>query len=228
MRPRVICHMMSSLDGSIDGKALRAMASADAYEEIHEALEGDAWMCGRVTLQKDFAKYMEPEDFDASSGVRAGKRPVHVARRAKTYAVAADTHGVMRWKSGDVAGDALVVLTTETAAADYLALLEERGVSYVVEGAAEIDFAATLEALRSEFGIERLLLEGGGHFNAGLLQAGLVDELSLLLMPGVDGRKSPPAVFDGLPDDAKPTALSLESVERRNEGVLWLRYAVKR
>jgi riboflavin biosynthesis pyrimidine reductase len=34
--------------------------------------------------------------------------------------------------------------------------------------------------------IRRLLLEGGGHINGAFLQAGLVDEISLLLVPGVD------------------------------------------
>jgi 5-amino-6-(5-phosphoribosylamino)uracil reductase len=31
-----------------------------------------------------------------------------------------------------------------------------------------------------------LLLEGGGHINGAFLQADLVDEVSLLLVPGID------------------------------------------
>ena len=54
-------------------------------------------------------------------------------------------------------------------------------------GRGGIDFARVLETLNREFGIRRLLVEGGGRINGSLLKAGLVDELSLLLAPAVDG-----------------------------------------
>jgi len=47
---------------------------------------------------------------------------------------------------------------------------------------------AALEALNHELGIGRLLLEGGGAANGALLQAGLVDELSLNDRPERPGR----------------------------------------
>ncbi len=55
---------------------------------------------------------------------------------------------------------------------------------------------AALETLNRELGIRRLLLEGGGGANGALLQAGLVDELSLLIAPSVEGVVGGPAVFD--------------------------------
>jgi 2,5-diamino-6-(ribosylamino)-4(3H)-pyrimidinone 5'-phosphate reductase len=58
-------------------------------------------------------------------------------------------------------------------------------------------------------------------------EAGLVDELSLLLVPGIDGRHDVPAVFDGLKGaDRVAVPLKLKSVEQRPGGVLWLRYEV--
>jgi len=41
------------------------------------------------------------------------------------------------------------------------------------------------DRLGGHFGIRRLLLEGGGHINGGFFQAGLLDELSLMLAPGI-------------------------------------------
>jgi len=69
-----------------------------------------------------------------------------------------------------------------------------------------------------------LLLEGGGHINGAFLQAGLVDEVSLLLVPGIDGRHEVPAVFDGVKPASKTAVpLKLKSVDRREKDTLWLR-----
>lgn len=67
---------------------------------------------------------------------------------------------------------------------------------------------------------------GGGTINAAFLAAGLLDEVSILLGPGIDGRKGMAATFDGLPMDAEPVNLKLIGVQSYEDGALWLRYAV--
>ena len=59
-----------------------------------------------------------------------------------------------------------------------------------------------------------------------MLSAGLVDELSVLVVPVVDGRMGTPALFDIDGDEWDPALLHLESVEKRDDGVVWLRYGV--
>ncbi len=79
------------------------------------------------------------------------------------------------------------------------------------------------------FGITTLLLEGGGNINGAFLQAGLIDEVSLLLAPGIDGRREIPTVFDGVHPSLKTAVpLKLKSVEHLRKGILWLRYDVTR
>ena len=51
MRPYIICHMLSSVDGKIDGAALDAVAGDSEYEATAAKLNGDAWICGRTTMQ---------------------------------------------------------------------------------------------------------------------------------------------------------------------------------
>ena len=82
-----------------------------------------------------------------------------------------------------------------------------------------------MEILCTDFGVERLAVLGGGHINGGFLAAGLIDEVSLLLAPGIDGRKGQTALFDGIADiDRMPVRLALESVEQVGQGTLWIRY----
>jgi riboflavin biosynthesis pyrimidine reductase len=83
--------------------------------------------------------------------------------------------------------------------------------------------------LGENFGIRTLLLEGGGHINGAFLEADLVDEVSLLVVPGIDGRHDIPAVFDGVSPSRKTAVpLRLKSVEQRGHDALWIRYEVIR
>lgn len=59
--------------------------------------------------------------------------------------------------------------------------------------------------------------------------SGLIDEVSLLLAPGIDGREGWRAIFDGIADQSKlPAALTLRTVERLDNDVLRIRYTVNR
>ena len=86
-----------------------------------------------------------------------------------------------------------------------------------------------MNLLAKHFGICTLLLEGGGHINGAFLQAGLVDEVSLLMVPGLDGRHDVPAVFDGvIASNHTAIPLKLKSLEQRDGDALWIRYEVVR
>lgn len=226
MRPYIICHMLSSVDGKIDGAALRNVSGKSEYEETGATLKGDAWICGRVTMQQHFATN---EPFVSVSNTPAGPQPVHVARRSASYAVSVDTAGKLRWRDGDLDGDHLICVVSERAFEDYLTMLRNTGISYVVAGAASVDLARAVDLLGEHFGIRTLLLEGGGHINGAFLQENLVDEVSLLIAPGIDGRHDIPSVFDGVSAARKAAVpLKLKSVEQRQNGTLWIRYEVVR
>jgi len=225
-RPYIICHMAATIDGKIDGSALRDIMRPGEYEALHAKLGGNAWICGRTTMQQHFA---ENKAFVSMTNQPAGPQPVHVARRAESYAVSVDTMGKLSWPSNDLSGDHLICVVSERVPTDYLPMLREKGISFVVAGTSSVDLVRAVELLREHFGIRTLLLEGGGHINGGFLQAGVVDEVSLLLLPGIDGRHDVPAVFDGVTDpNRKAVPLQLKSVEKREAGALWVRYDVPR
>jgi riboflavin biosynthesis pyrimidine reductase len=177
-------------------------------------------------MQQHFA---EKKPFVSAAKKPAGPRPVFVARRAKSYAISVDTFGKLRWADGDLDGDHLICVVSEQVPQDYLAMLQEKGISYIVSGRSGVDLANAVNQLAEHFGIRTLLLEGGGHINGAFLQAGLIDEVSLLFVPGIDGRHDIPAVFDGVnPSRKKAVPLRLKSVEKRGRDSLWIRYEVVR
>ena len=216
MRPYIICHMLSSVDVKIDGAALGAVTGKGEYEATGAKLNGDAWICGRTTMQQNFAK---DEPFVSASNTPAGPRPVFFVGPAKSYAISVDTLGKLRWSGGDLDGDHLICVVSEQVPEDNLAMLREKGISHTVSGQSPVGLANAVNQLGEHFGIRTLLLEGGGHINGAFLQAGLVDEVSLLVVPGVDGRHDIPAVFDGVsPSRNTAVPLRLKSVEQRGRG----------
>jgi 2,5-diamino-6-(ribosylamino)-4(3H)-pyrimidinone 5'-phosphate reductase len=146
---------------------------------------------------------------------------------AASYAIALDPSGKLAWKSGAIDDDHVITILTQAVSDDYLAFLRSKGVSYLFGGQTEVNLKRVLEKLRAQFGIEKLLLEGGGKINGSFLAADLVDEVSVLVAPIADASVGTPSLFDAV--KAGPArALKLIAFEKRAPDILWIRYAVKR
>jgi 2,5-diamino-6-(ribosylamino)-4(3H)-pyrimidinone 5'-phosphate reductase len=231
-RPYVICHMMPSVDGRL--RTDRWPIPDEAHKEYDrkaDSYQADAWMCGRVTMEEFARGRRRTSRTHQAAGRRAGRPAVHVARQAEAYAIALDPDGKLAWSQDEVEGDALVVVVGRGVPAAYLEELEGKGISYVIAGrnAGGIDLGQALRTLASSFGIRTLLLEGGGEINGSFLRAGLVDELSLLVTPVVDGAPGEPALFDaerGRKPRAALAKLRLLDAEPAAAGMVWLRYQV--
>jgi 2,5-diamino-6-(ribosylamino)-4(3H)-pyrimidinone 5'-phosphate reductase len=227
-RPRVICHMMASVDGRIvvDGWPMSDEGRRQ-YELVHATYEPDGWICGRVTMEQHFAQGVRSRD-EVAREHHGGPREDFVAPgEHDSFAFAVDAGGRLAWETGDIDGDHVVAVLSERVSDEYLASLRGRGVSYLLAGARDVDLPLALEKIGERFGVRTLMLEGGGRINGGMLRDGLVDEVSLLIAPVADGRIGTPALFDDDADDVTPRRLALESVERRTDDVLWIRYRVE-
>ena len=235
-RPRVICHMMASVDGRIAvGGWPLAPEARRQYELVHATYEADGWLCGRVTMEP-FAKRVRSEAEVARQRAGGGPHEDFVAPgEHDSYAFALDPSGRLAWESNDIDGDHVVAILSERVSDEYLAFLRERGVSYLLAGARDpsassghaVDLAVAIEKIGARFGVRTLMLEGGGRINGEMLRAGLIDEVSLLVAPVADGRVGTPTLFDVDADGVAPHRLALEGVERRAADVLWLRYRVE-
>ncbi|WP_295135720.1 dihydrofolate reductase family protein [uncultured Reyranella sp.] len=228
-RPYVLCHMVCSVDGRIWGSRWRPKVNVvpNLFERLHDQMGGGSWLCGRVTAQ-EFAKGTEPH-YPPTDQVFP-RENWFAQREARAWGIFLDGHGKAVWARRDIGGDPILVILTEAVSDRHLAGLRADGVSYIFAGKTEIDLAAALETLNRELGIERIMLEGGGGANGALLRAGLIDELSLVICPVIDGSTGGPIVFNSGDVDLGPApieSMTLVSHDVLEGGTMWLRYKLR-
>lgn len=231
MKPKIICHIISSVDGRLlndrwtepfDGTP--ASDLFQVYAAIGRELCTDAWMFGKNTLRAAFP-YKWGIDGHA---VSSDSPTVFVGeRRSERMFIAADPEADIFFTSSSLRGDNILVIVGRNATEEYLAHLREKRISYVIVEDAT-DLREGLEAVGREFGIRSVSVQGGGILNGALLADGLADELSLVVYPGIDGLSGVPSIFEyvgGATDcPAAGQSLQLLSAEQREHGVMWLRY----
>ncbi len=234
MRPKIICHMISSIDGRLlPARWTPPVVCANSghkhnvYESTAAKLGGDGWLIGRVS--------MEPYATGAARAVPlpAGRlRDTFIAAHIQPQlAIALDPGGKLHYGRNGTDDEHFVAILSEKLSDAYLAELRSDGVSYLFAGPDGNDLELAMETLGNSFGMKTLLLEGGGIINGSFLKAGLIDEISLLMYPGIDGLASVPSIFEyhGKPGEqpAAGKALRHLATETLNDGTVWLRYRVE-
>ncbi|EWY41937.1 5-amino-6-(5-phosphoribosylamino)uracil reductase [Skermanella stibiiresistens SB22] len=234
MRPHIICHMETSLDGRLHPSRFTAAAAGipakvlkGHYEEVAGRFDADGWIVGRKTMA-EMAKGPERTIADAPSVAREP----HVAdRHGRKLAIAIDPSGRVRYGKDHVGGDHIVAILGEEVSDAYLAELREDGVSYIFAGPKGDDLAGAMTQLATVFGVKKLLLEGGGGINGSFLKNRLIDEFSTLIFPAVDGLAGVQAIVDYHGEDGERPgagrALRLIGCEVLEGGMVWLRHAVE-
>lgn len=221
-RPYIICHMMQSLDGRVDCDMVDKI-SGDEYYTALESLDCPSRLEGKRSYQIHCCGF---EEFKPAQAGTIGKETYHIASEAVGYEISADSRGTLLWDDTDNA-DRLCIVSLQ-ASPEYLAYLRGKGISYIATGSERIDLPRAMEILREVFGVKRLAVVGGGKINGGFLSAGLLDEVSVMTAPGIDGRMGQPALFDGIADKEgyRPVALKFKEVSTFPNGVIWTRYMI--
>ena len=188
-RSKVICHMYLSLDGKIDGRYMDEDDRSESGEFYDTAIwqMGSANANGRNTARMYFAhEKIDYEKYDTSDI----EYEDHVIR-SDYYWVIFDRKGSCDWGVSEVTyggktARVVMVLTKQVPKA-YLAHLKALGIAYIFAGGKEMDLELALQKLRADFGIENLILCGGSTINGAFHKAGLIDELSLVIAPYIEG-----------------------------------------
>nr|WP_244435325.1 dihydrofolate reductase family protein [Methylobacterium sp. B34] len=230
----MICHMGSSIDGRLHPSRWTPPAAGVEdglvhryYEETAARLDTEGWIVGRTTMA-EIAKGHPRK----ATAVPGDLRRIHVGdRKGRDLAVAIDPHGKVHYGRDDAGGDHIVAVLGDGVPDAYLAELREDGVSYLFAGPDGRDLVGAMETLGETFGVRTLLLEGGGIINGAFLKAGLIDEVSLLVSPALDGLAGVPTIFEyhGETDErpAAGKALRHLQTETLEGGTVWLRYRLE-
>lgn len=222
MKPYIVAHMMSSVDGRSLTDGWHLDYASDLYERTAATFEANGWICGRVTMQEISHGKDYPKGLAKSPIARTNH---FVKRDASQYAISIDPQGRVAWKSATALESHVVEVLSEAVPDDFLAYLQSIGASYVFGGKSDIDLASVVETLARELDVKKLIVEGGSHVSGAFVQAGLVDEVSVLILPLVDGRDEHPSSFEVAMQQWKaPSYLKLASVEKTEHDAVWLRY----
>ena len=229
-RPKIICHILQSVDGNIGGSFFsqpEIMPALREFSRIREEYACDAVISGAVTASEIYANSLAD---DLPEVQETYPRTDWQAAKADKYAVIVDGEGKIHWQSGMVErrGDKMHIITIlqENVSDAYIAHLRQAGVSYVFAGKHSLDLPMAVQKLKELFGIQSMLLSGGGIVDWAFLQAGLIDEISLVIPPVIDGGTGLASAFDdsAFAVNHSPAGLALKDVQRLDGNVLWLRY----
>ena len=91
----------------------------------------------------------------------------------------------------------IIVLTTRSVPKRRIERLRQVSAEVAMFGETKLDFVAALRWLREKWNVKRLLCEGGGELNDGLLRAGVVDEIYVTLCPLILGGRCARGDFVG-------------------------------
>lgn len=235
-RPYVICFMLSSVDGKITGDFMRCDSTknlTDDMAKIRNSYNSDATLYGTTTMYQTYAegvlenvpkrnKTYPREDYVAQSDVH-------------DFIIAVDSDGIIAYNNKYIEKrnrprKHVIEILSDKVSDDYIAYLRDLDISYIFAGKDSLDCKAALKKLKELFGIEKILMCGGGYVNWSFLQEGMFDELSLIISPSADGNHEAVSVFekmDFLPECA-PAEFKLKNVSRIGEDGIWLEYVLKR
>ncbi|MFF7949439.1 dihydrofolate reductase family protein [Streptomyces griseorubiginosus] len=213
--PHVLLSAAVSLDGYLDDTGpdrllLSSPADFDRVDEVRASV--DAILVGAGTIRADNPRLLVNSEARRAARVAAGKPPyplkVTVSGSGELDPAANFWH----------TGGEKVVYTTDKGAdrARELGLAAD-----VVALGPALDWRRLLEHLHAVYGVERLMVEGGGRIHTQLLQQGLADEVQLVLAPLFVGDPEAPRLFG--PGGYQGGRLRLVET-RRIEDVVLMRY----
>lgn len=218
-KPYVFCHMMTTLDGRIECGMLEYLNGGDEYYKVLNELPLHSAISGRVTAEIEMSSgKFKPKNISIYKGEK-----IKVNKKVSKYDIIFDTLGSLRW---DNYKNPLIIVTGCEVTADYINYLNENNISYIINNSKEINLAYTLEVLKETFKINNIAIVGGGNINGAFLKNGLIDEITVILAPGIDGRESQTALFDGIIKDNNPYKLKLKDIKKYDNDAIYLDYLV--
>ena len=218
MRPIVIVNVAMSADGKISTRERRQVriSGVKDFARVDRLKAGcDAIMVGIGTVLAD-----DPSLTVKSEACRGYRR--NQGWDENPVRVVVDSSGRTPPDSSvlNKGNGKRVIAVSKKASHDSLFVLGEKA-TVIVAGENEVDLPVLMDTLGS-MGIRRIMVEGGGTLIAGLITAGLVNEIFTFIGNIIIGGKDAPTFTDGegfIRESAFPRLILMEA-ERIEEGIL--------
>ena len=196
--PEVYIYIGESIDGKGSGEMLYLPENRSAiryYFKNEYTFGCKSILMGRTTFEEVLSTdKVKKIDYEGISADNIEKKDFLSELRTKTdyYYITIDKNGKLPWPKGIGLYGALygrtmethiITILSEDVDLKYLAYLRKIGVSYIFAGEKNIDLKFAMKKLKSLFGIDKVLCEGGPKTNELLLKENLVQKLIIVKMP---------------------------------------------
>ena len=185
MRPYVICHMYTSIDGKIDGEYMEEGGcdiSGEFYDDVIFQM-GTSMAGGRVTSQLYNATGKNCLDSYSPDSIPEGDFFLF----AQHYQFCFDRMGKCFYEDEKYVygGKQMQIVEVISSKCDprYRAYLRNNKIAYIIADTIE----AALEKIYDIFHVRYLVLTGGATINGGFLKENCIDEISLVVAPYIEG-----------------------------------------
>lgn len=223
-RPYTAINMVSTADGKITAGGRAGGIGSRVDRLVMRLLRSrtDAVMVGAGTVRAEKINLGLPSDLSDS------------VRRSDHLGVILSASGEVPLENliqneGEREGERLLFITSRSTSERTLKRLSQRGEVRPELAGVRDDYRRVLELLRSEYGVDRLLVEGGPSVNRALMRHGLADELFLTFTPrlaaGIPSGDRASTILHG-EELEPPLDMRLLSVYEA-DSELYMRYALK-
>ncbi|MFZ3051569.1 MAG: 2,5-diamino-6-(ribosylamino)-4(3H)-pyrimidinone 5'-phosphate reductase [Methanothrix sp.] len=212
-RPFVFINSAMSADGKIssrDRRQIRISGKEDLLRVDELRAASDAIMVGVGTVLAD-----DP-GLRVKSRVLQEKRTV-MGRSKEPFRIVADSNARTP-ANAKILGPGCMIAVSYSAPEERLDRLRP-GCEIIKCGTEMVDLPGLMEELYNR-GVRRLMVEGGARLNWSLIELGLVDEIYIYMGGLIIGGERAPSLVDGPGFQNSFPRLSLQSVQRLDEGLL--------
>ena len=198
-RPYINCFMLMTIDGKVTGNFLsseRCIFFLNLYNKMNKEFKTDGTIYGKTTMNESYTNDFFP-DLTKIKKKNIKKGDFIVKSKTKNYAITFDRRGTLGWKNNILPGSKdkyIIQIMTENVDNDYLIYLQQINISYIFAGNTDINIPLALKKLKKNFGINKLMLEGGSTINGAFLKANCIDEINLIVVP-MTGEKNDKSLF---------------------------------
>jgi riboflavin-specific deaminase-like protein len=209
-RPLVVAHFAMTADGKTSTRAFTpALFTSPADKRrLQEVRAGaDAVLAGRGTVAKDSMSMGLSRQDLREDRVSRGLPPVPL-RVIVSNAGDLDP----AWKVFKYTDSPLVIFSTRRMPARLRTAVARKAELFLFQGRS-VDLKKSLEILGSEFGVKRLVCEGGGTLLRALAALDLIDGICLTIAPVIFGGRMAPTLT-GLPGAFLDPPLEFEIVRQ--------------